>query len=329
MPVTIGMYEKSLAHIAPRLNAMGLDVKVHTFNREGSFTIDGASVPPSDVSLDYMWLSSAINVDQFQAGAFDLCLACKSIGVLQTFNAGLDHPFYKKLSSKGTRICNSSAQAVAISEYVFGQVLAVLQPLEQQRQLQASKEWRITPYREIAGQTWLIVGFGPIGREIAKRAKAFGATTSVVRRSTAASENADSVGTLADLGKLGANADVIVLACPLNAQTKGVVNADFFGRVKPGAILVNIARGAVIDDAALLEALDKNQLATAILDVFREEPLPATDAFWSHPKVRLTSHTSFAGSGVRGRWDALFLDNIARFVRGEPLANEFNPADFP
>lgn len=329
MTVTIGMYAKSHANIAPRLNALGLDIKVRTFDQSSQFDVDGTKVKPSDMTLDYMWLSSAINVDNFQAGAFELCLACKSISVLQTFNAGLDHPFYKQLSAKGTRICNSSAQAVAISEFVFGQVLSVLQPIEQQRKLQASKEWKITPYREISGQHWLIVGFGPIGREIAKRAKAFGATTTIVRRSMVASENADSVGTLNDLVEFGASADVVVLACPLNAQTKGVVNQAFFDRVKPGAILVNIARGAVIDDTAMLAALDKQQLGTAILDVFKEEPLPVSDPIWSHPKIRMTSHTSFAGSGVRGRWDALFLDNIARFVRGEPLANEFNPADFP
>ncbi len=329
MTVTIGMYAKSHANIAPRLNALGLDIKVRTFDQSSQFDVDGTKVKPSDMTLDYMWLSSAINVDNFQAGAFELCLACKSISVLQTFNAGLDHPFYKQLSAKGTRICNSSAQAVAISEFVFGQVLSVLQPIEQQRKLQAGKEWKITPYREISGQHWLIVGFGPIGREIAKRAKAFGATTTIVRRSMVASENADGVGTLNDLVEFGASADVVVLACPLNAQTKGVVNQAFFDRVKPGAILVNIARGAVIDDTAMLAALDKQQLGTAILDVFKEEPLPVSDPIWSHPKVRMTSHTSFAGSGVRGRWDALFLDNIARFVRGEPLANEFNPADFP
>lgn len=329
MPVTVGMYEKSYAHIRPRLDALGLDVRIHTFDRDSMFDLDGVKTKPEAVSLDYMWLSSAINVDQFQAGAFELCLACKRIGVLQTFNAGLDHPFYKKISAKGTRICNSSAQAVAISEYVFGQLLSVLQPIEQQRQLQSRKEWKITPYREIAGQAWVIVGFGPIGREIAKRAKAFGATTSIVRRTVLQSEHADMVGTLADLATMASKADVVVLACPLNAQTKGVIGASFFEHVKPGTILINIARGAVIDDRALLAALDKGQIGTAILDVFSEEPLPTTDPLWSHPNVRMTSHTSFAGSGVRSRWDALFLDNIARFARGEQLVNEFNPADFP
>ena len=96
--------------------------------------------------------------------------------------------------------------------------------------------------------------------------------------------------------------------------------------MKAGTILVNVARGAIIDDAALLAALETPGLATAILDVFATEPLPADSPLWGHPKVRMTSHTSFAGSGVRNRWDALFLDNIQRFVKGQPLANEVDPA---
>src|SRR5689334_741254 len=119
MPVTVGMFDTSYEHIRDRLDALGLDIQVHTFGRDGTFRIDGRAVPPRDVAVDYMWLTSHLNADGFRDRAFDLVLECKSIGVLQTFNAGLDHPFYKKLSAKGTRICNSSAQGVAISEYVM------------------------------------------------------------------------------------------------------------------------------------------------------------------------------------------------------------------
>lgn len=329
MPITVAMYDKGYAHIGERLKALGLDVVVHTFDRQGQFNINGASVRPNEVAVDYMWLNSNINADGFQKGAFDLALACRSIKVLQTFNAGLDHPFYKQLSDKGTRICNSSAQAVAISEFVFGQTMALFQPILQQRELQAEGEWKITPYREISETHWMIVGFGPIGREIAKRAKAFGAKTTIVRRKSEPSEHADRVVTLAALDAELPTVDVIVLACPLNAETRGMAGETFFGKIKKGATLVNIARGALIDDAAMIRALDDGRLAGAILDVFHEEPLPAGNPFWAHPKIRMTSHTSFAGSGVRGRWDRLFLDNIQRYVRGEPLANEFNPRDFP
>ena len=327
MTITVAMYDKGHQHIGQRLAALGLDIKLATFSKDGTMSIDGAAIAPREADIDYLWLNSSINADGFQDGAFALAQACRSVKVLQTYNAGLDHPFYKAMAAKGTRICNSSAQAIAISEFVFAHVMSVVHPIDQQRELQARKQWKITPYREISQTNWLIVGFGPIGQEIARKVKVFGARTAIVRRSPTVSELADKVGTMTELKAFAAEADVIVLACSLNAQTRGLADAAFFGAVKPGAILANIARGALIDDTALLAALDKGTLAHAVLDVFHQEPLPADNPFWSHPKVRMTSHTSFAGSGVRGRWDALFLDNIARFVNGKPLVNEVDPND--
>jgi phosphoglycerate dehydrogenase-like enzyme len=327
MTLTVAMYDKSYEHIGKRLAALKLDIVVRTFDRQGQFNIAGRAVPPADVDVDYFWLSNHINADGFRDAAFETVLACRSVGVLQTFNAGLDHPFYKALAAKGTRICNSSAQGVAIAEYVLGQTLAVLQPIELQRSLQADKKWQITPFRELSQTHWLIIGFGPIGREIATRVKAFGATTAFIRRSPEVTPLADKVGTLADLKSFLPSADVIVLACSLNADTRGFAGADFFAGLKQDAILVNVARGALVDDAALRGALDGDRLATAILDVFAEEPLPADNWLWTHPKVRMTSHTSFSGSGVRGRWDRLFLENIVRHARGEALANLVDPRD--
>jgi phosphoglycerate dehydrogenase-like enzyme len=329
MPVSLLMYDKALQRIGPRLAALGLDLEIAMFDMSGTVSRGGKRLAPEDVAVDYVWLSSDINLDGYQAGAFELALALRQAKVLQTFNAGLDHPFYKQLSQKGTRLCNSSAQAIAISEYVMAQVLATFQPIEEQRRLQASRTWQLTRHREIAGTTWMIVGFGPIGREVAKRAKAFGARIIVIRRQPETSDIVDEAGTLADLPRLAADVDVLVLACSLNAGTRGLAGKDTFAALKPGAILVNVGRGPLVDDAAMLAALDEGRLATAILDVFHEEPLPADNPLWGHPKVRLTSHTSFGGSGVRGRWDELFLDNIARYARGEPLMNEFNPRDFP
>lgn len=327
MPVKVAMYDKSFEHIGKRLPALGLDIAVSTFSKDGHYTVEGRKVAPSEMDVDYMWLTSHLNLDNFRDPGFELCLATRSIKVLQTFNAGLDHPFYKKLSDKGTRICNSSAQGVAIAEYSIGQVMAVLQPIELQRDLQRRKEWKLTPFREISQTRWLIVGFGPIGQEIAKRVKAFGAAVDVIRRSPQPSPHADRVGTTADVAAFSRDADVIVLACPLNAETRGMAGTAFFGGVKQGAILVNIARGGLIDDAALLAALDSGRLATAVLDVFHKEPLPLDNAFWEHPKVRLTSHTSFSGNGSRGRWDQLFLDALPRYLKGEPLPFEVNPRD--
>lgn len=327
MSYKVGMFDKSYEHIGQRLDALGLDIEVTTFDRDGRFAIGGKRMAADEVDIDYLWLSSHINSDGFRDAAFKTVLACRSVGVLQTFNAGLDHPFYKTLSDKGTRICNSSAQGVAIAEYVMAQVLAVMQPIAEQRALQAAKQWKSTPFREISETRWLIVGFGPIGQEIAKRVTAFGASTTVIRRSPQSSDCVDTVGTMADLQRLLPAADIVVLACALNEQTRGFAGAEFFAAVKPGAILVNVARGGLVDDTALLGALDSGRVATAILDVFRQEPLAIENPLWTHKSVRITSHTSFFGSGVRARWDRLFLDNISRFASGQPLAGLVSPKD--
>jgi phosphoglycerate dehydrogenase-like enzyme len=326
MTFTVAMYDKSYAHIGSRLAALGLDIKIATFGKDSLYDFDGRKVPPSEAEIDYMWLTSHLNADGFRDPAFELCLATRSIKVLQTFNAGLDHPFYKKLVAKGTRVCNSSAQGIAIAEYTLAQVLAVLHPIELQRELQKRREWRGTPFREISQTRWLIIGFGPIGQAIAKRVKAFEAGVDVIRRSPVPSPDVDRMGTAPDLPAFLHEADVVVLACPLTAETRGMAGQAFFAGLKQGAILVNIARGGLVDDGALLTALDNGRLSSAILDVFHEEPLPASNPLWGHPGVRLTSHTSFAGSGGRARWDALFLDNITRFAKGEPLALEVDPA---
>lgn len=323
MATTLAMHRASLEHIGARLDALGLNLDILPFDGDG-FRIGGHTVAPEEVEADYVWLSAQLPDRQ---AAFRTVLAMRRVGVLQTFNAGLDDPFYVQASARGIRICNSSAQGIAIAEYTIAQVMAVLQPIELQRAQQARREWKVTRYREISRTNWLIVGYGPIGQALAHRVKAFGAHVSVVRRTPRTGPGVDEAGTIAELPRLLAAADVVVLAAPLNDQTRDLAGPGFFAALKPGAILVNVARGGLIDDAALIAALDSGTCATAILDVFRTEPLPADDRLWAHPGVRLTPHTSFAGDGVQARWDALFLDNIQRYVRGEPLIREVDPAE--
>lgn len=329
MTKTVALYQPAYEAFRAEIDALGLDIAVLTFDKDGRLYRDGAELAPEETDVDYVWLSNFISRDKAQKPVFGLLERIKSIDVLQTFNAGLDDPVYGRIKQKGTRVCNSSAQAMAISEYLVGQVLNIFQPFAQQRQIQEDKTWQITPFREIWRTNWLIVGYGPIGRETARKVKAFGASTTVIRRSPETNDLVDRAGTLDQIGEYVGDADVIVLACPLNAQTRGFANADFFAKVKKGAILLNIGRGLLIDDAALMAALDEGRLETAVLDVFHTEPLPADDPLWSHPKVRMTCHTSFAGSGGALRWKELFLDNLPRYVRGEALVNEVHPDDIP
>lgn len=327
MAVSVGIYKRSLELVQDRLAALGLDLNLVPFDSEWCYQLNGSTMAPGEVDLDYLWISPEVSQEGKLDDGLRMALATRSINVLQTLNAGLDHPAYAELSAKGVRICNSSAQAIAISEYILGQVFAVFQPIERQRELQAAGDWQRTRFREIAGTNWLIVGYGPIGRETAQRAKALGANVTVVRRSPETGQHVDRAGTLADVHSFLGDTDVIVLACPLNDATRGFGGGEFFAAVKKGALLVNIARGGLIDDAAMIAALDDGSLSAAVLDVFHKEPLPTSDPLWTHPKVRLTAHTSFFGSGALSRWHGLFLDNLPRFVAGEPLLNEVAAAD--
>lgn len=321
----LGLHHTSYEAIRERLVALGLDLEIATFSDASTYTLNDRKIAAEEIEIDYLWLRTDINEDGRDT-VFNNVLKAKRIGVLQTFNAGLDHPFYAELSGKGTRICNSSAQGVAIAEFVFGQVLSVLQPIEEQRQMQVDRNWRMTPYREISQTHWLVLGHGPIGQALTKRLKAFEADVSVIRRTAVPTEHADRVGAVSDLQTFLPDADIVVIACPLNDQTRGMADASFFRAMKQGAILVNIARGPLVDDAALIKGLGEGTPSTAILDVFHTEPLPDDDPLWTHPKVRMTPHTSFAGNGSQGRWDQLFLDNIARFVADKPLGQEVDPA---
>lgn len=322
MTVDVVLHHAALDRVADRLTALELPLRLMVLQDDGSAEVDGERVTLESLRPEIVWLS----LDMAQSGLFGACMesvaVAPSLKWLQTFNAGLDHPGYRKVAAAGIRIGASSAQAVAISEYTFAHVLSLYQPIEAQRELQAKKEWRRLSFRELSRSTWLIVGFGNIGQVLAKRAKAFGARVLAVRRSAAPSPLADEVGTPAALPNFLSQADVVVLACPHTRETERMADAGFFGAMRDGAILVNVARGGLIDDEALLAALDDGKVGTAVLDVFEPEPLPAASPYWAHPRVRLTAHSSFAGEGTLLRGDELFLANLPRYFAGEKLINE-------
>ncbi len=316
------MHPAAHERVARRLAALEMPVRPLPLQEDGRCLVDGQALPLAEAGAEVAWFTADMGQGALFAGCLEAVAASGSIRWLQTFNAGLDHPGYRAVAARGIRIGASSAQAVAISEYVLAQVLDIFQPLARQREAQAAGEWRPLRFREIAGATWLIVGYGNIGREIGKRAGAFGARVLGVRRRAAPAPHADEILAMDDLaGRLG-EADVAVLCCPHSSETRHLVNEAFLARLKPGAVLVNVARGGVVEDRALLAALDSGRLAAAVLDVFEPEPLPADSPYWAHPAVRITAHCSFAGDGTLARADALFLANLPRYAAGERLANE-------
>jgi phosphoglycerate dehydrogenase-like enzyme len=195
------------------------------------------------------------------------------------------------------------------------------------RAAQAAREWKRMPFREIADSRWLVIGFGAIGEGVAERVNAFGGRVTGVRRSGAAHPAAERMAQLADLPRLLPEADVVVLCCPLTAETRHVADAGFFGAMKQGSVLANVGRGGLVDEAALLAALDRGAPEHAVLDVFETEPLPAESPFWNHPRVALTGHASGMSAGNPIRNDRLFIENLRRFLAGEPLLHEASAAE--
>ena len=294
---------------------------------KGGVHAGGKTIDPRDARPEIVWLT----FDALMGGGADLFFDRAlegSVKWLHTQQTGLDSPRYRDVVAKGVVLTNSHAQAPAIAEYVLANVLAETWPVAAARAAQAAGEWRRMAFRELSQSRWLIVGMGAIGREIAARAKGFGVKITGINRSGRADPAADATRALQDLPALLPGADIVVLSAARTAATTDLVDAKFVAAMKPGSILINIARGELVDDEALLAGLDQGRPGLAILDAFREEPLPLSHPYWHHPKVRLTAHTSSAGDGTPGRADNFFLENLRRYQAGQDLLSRVRADSF-
>lgn len=236
---------------------------------------------------------------------------------LHSGNAGIDSPIYAPFMARGTTITTSHGFAVGIADYVLAGVLDHWQRGAERRARRTAREWCGDSFRELSGSRWLIVGFGAIGREVARRARGFGAHIVGVRRTVTDDALADQMLDLPRIPEVVPQADVVVLCASLNSATRGLADARFFAAMKPGATLVNVGRGALVDEAALLSGLAAGQPGHAILDVFATEPLPAHSPFWAHPQVTMTPHVSWDSDGAAARNDIAFVDNLRLFLAGD------------
>lgn len=320
------IYEPSYRRLQAEIDAIP-GVEVLAMDASGGITRNGKTVASEDVDAEAAWTNADVFFSAVARTFMVAMLKSPSLKWVQSGAAGFDNPVFGQIVQKGAQLSTSHGQAVGMADYVLWGVLDALQGGPGRRAAQAAREWKRQPFREISEQTWVIVGFGAIGKGVADRARAFGAKVIGVRRSQTPDPSADRIAAQGDLPALLPDADVVVLACPLTAETRHMANAAFFGAMKAGAIFVNVGRGGLVDEAALLAALDKGVPEHAVLDVFETEPLPIESAFWGHPRVTLTPHSSGMSSGNARRNDALFVDNLGRLGRGEPLRNLADPKD--
>ena len=248
-----------------------------------------------------------------------------SVQWLHTASAGLDHVLTPDVRAKvGLTVTDSGpAFEIAISEFVLAWMLLVARGLPALMANQREHKWQSVPQFELHGKTVGIVGLGPIGRGTALRAKAFGMKTLGLRRSPASVEGVDELLTGPEgLSYLLAQSDFVIVAAALTGETQALIGSEQLARMKTTAWLINIARGGLVDELALVSALQTGQIAGACLDVFAQEPLPAGSPLWDLPNVHIAPHNSPGWDpNLHARQKAIFLDNLGRFVRGEPLEN--------
>jgi phosphoglycerate dehydrogenase-like enzyme len=227
------------------------------------------------------------------------------------------------------RVTVTNAAGVAadsMAEYALGAMLAFALDLRGFRQAQAEERWQAGQIGRIEGKTVLLLGLGHTGQAVARRAKAMGMHVLGVRAHPAPVPEVDEVHPAASLPALWPRADFVVVAVPLLAETRGLVGPAAFAALPRHAVLIDVSRGGVVDEAALLAALDEGRLKGAALDVFASEPLPAGHPLWRMENVIVTPHCSSVFEGWEAKSAAMFARNLARWRRGEALGNVVDPA---
>ena len=233
------------------------------------------------------------------------------------------------LDGSGIRLTNAAGiHAVPLAEHALLSLLYFVKEVPARRRDQRAHRWERTCGRELRGMTVGVVGLGAVGREIARVLRAVGMRVVGVRRTPVtdpAEQHADEVLTPDRLPELLARCDALVLIAPHTPETEGMIGARELARLPQGAILVNLARGALVDEDALVRALRSGHLGGAALDVAAVEPLPEESPLWDLPNVLITAHSASTVARENERLTDLFVANLRRFVAGEPLINELMP----
>lgn len=283
-----------------------------------------AGEPADDESFEAAWFSRHLFL---KPGALMRDYAKKVLttpGVkwLQSGAAGYEHPTFQRVLEAGIRLTINDGSSTAIAEYVLAQVLAAFHPTTERLDAQGRHEWTRLPFREVSGTRWVILGYGSIGRHVAERAGAFGAEVVGIRRTPQPDPQTLRVVGVDALAEEVAAADVFVICAAANDGNAHIVDAALLASMKPDAVVVNVARGSLVDEAALIAALDAGRPGKAILDVFETEPLPEDSPLWDHPKIRVTAHCAPETDATATRADEVFLEHLDAYLAGEPLRLE-------
>jgi len=251
-------------------------------------------------------------------------LAGKNLKWVQVFGAGVETQFFPEMTQSNVILCNTSgAYNQTMADQAFALILGISRGIAMFERNRPKKIWgRTGVLRQLGGQTLGIIGLGNIGGEIARRGKAFG--MKVIAADLRDMECPEYVDQLCKLDKLDdvlTKSDYMVLIVPLTDKTRGMIGAKELSKMKPTAYLINIGRGPLVDEPALINALKTGVIAGAGLDVFAVEPLPQDSELWNMENVVMTPHIGGLSPETRSISFEIFFENFKRFVKGEPLRN--------
>ena len=315
--------ERMLQQLGPRLReshpALAL-VSIESAVAEQRRDIDAVFI-----SREVTGASTKHEVHPELQACYDLMLANTGLRWVHIHSAGADRPVYQALLQRGVQVSTSSgANARVVAAMALAGVLALNKRFPMLWAQQQKREWvpLLGPDRmprDLPGQTATVVGWGPIGQEIARLLQALGLQVQAVRTQAQADEAGVRMVRFEDMHAALGHSDWLILACPLTPRTQGLVNARLLQALPAGAQLVNVARGEVVVQDDLVRALRSGQLAGALLDVFEHEPLPADSPLWGLPQVIITPHAAGHSDGNAARVQQMFLDNLQRWLAGQPL----------
>lgn len=276
------------------------------------------------ITRDVTGLSTKHELAPALQACYDVLSHCRHLQWIHIHSAGADRPIYVELRQRGVVVTTSSGtNAEVVTQTALAGLLSLARGFPRLLAAQRNHTWapliKTGLPKDLTGQTAVVVGWGPIGQKISLVLHALGVKVIAVRRSCIPSPPAIETVAYENLMTVLPRTDWLLLACPLSTQTRGLVSAAAFDCMPSGAQLVNVARGEVVDEAALISALQSGRLAGAYLDVFAHEPLAPESPLWDMPNVIVTPHSAGFSDGNARRVVQLFLDNLGRWLKREAL----------
>ncbi len=324
-PARILLSDKTAQELAPQMNDI--------LGAKGYQLVSAADIHAGTQDIDFCFVSRDITAGstkhQIEASTqyvYDALLKSKTLQWVHIHSAGVDRQIFLDLMARGVTVTSSSgASASLVAQTALTGLLSLSRRFPQLAAAQRAHIW--APFMKVGlppdleGQTATIVGWGPIGQKLGAWLTALGLKIIVVRQAATSLIENTRVVSFDDFSNVLPETDWLVLACPLTKQTTNLVSQDALALMKPGSHIVNISRGTVIDERAMIDALQKGRLAGAYLDVFAQEPLHVDSPLWDMPNVICTPHTAGFSDAILQRMAQKFIENLGYWKRGEPMIN--------